>query len=194
MSFLNPQSKEINCKIVYVGPPFSGKSTNLRSICSSVSRGQNGSLVTLTEKEDRTLFFDFLPLSLGKIKGFNIRLHLYTVPGQTQFDASRKIILKGVDGVVFVADSQVDRLENNLESWRNLRQLLAEVDSDFKTVPMVVQLNKRDLDPIVPVPEMTRALDGRQAPHLESIATKGKGVMETLQVVARQVLRGLKKS
>lgn len=191
MSFINPNAKEINCKIVYYGPPFSGKTTNLRQVFAKVSE-EGFKIVSLTAPTDRTLFFDFLPLSLGKVKGYNIRLHLYTVPGQPQLDASRKIILKGVDGVVFVADSQVEKLEGNLQSWKDLGLNLAENGADLKTIPLALQCNKRDLKNIAPLPEMIHLLDGREAPHFEAVAIKGQGVMESLLVVAKQVLKGLK--
>ena len=191
---INPQSKEIVCKVVYYGPPFSGKSTSLRQIYSAAASTSKDQPLTLTEQEDRTLFFDFLPLSLGSVKGYKIRLHLYSVPGQPQFDATRKIILKGVDGVVFVADSQVERLEGNQVSWRNLKTNLRDNDCDFKTLPMVLQINKRDLKGVAPIEAIVQGLDGREVPHMESVALQGKGVMETLNTVAKLVLKGLKKA
>ena len=192
MSFVNPQAKEINCKIVYCGPAFSGKSTNLRQIHEKVAKEARGKFLTITERDDRTLTFDFLPLTLGKIKGYNIRLHLYTVPGQPQFEASRRIILKGVDGVVFVADSQVEKMESDLTCWKDLQRDLRENEVDFKTIPMVLQYNKRDLKEVAPIEELTRLLNGREAPHLESVALRGEGVVESLQLVAKQVLKNLK--
>ncbi|MBI2083568.1 MAG: gliding-motility protein MglA [Deltaproteobacteria bacterium] len=192
MSFINPQTKEVNCKIVYCGPPFSGKTTSLHQIYERVAPAQKSKLVSLAEKEHRTLFFDFLPLSLGEAKGKKLRLHLYTVPGQSQFDASRKMILKGVDGVVFVADSQVERLEATLESWRDLRMNLAELGVDLNKFPIVIQLNKRDLKNIAPLSELKKILPTADGLHVESIATRGEGVMETLQAVAKQVLKNLK--
>lgn len=193
MSFIDPKSKEINGKIVYYGPPFSGKSTNLRQVFAQTAGSSRKDLVSLSKQEDETLFFDFLPLSVGTVKGYKIRLHLYTVPGQSQFEASRKLILKGVDGVVFVADSQVDRLERNWESWRSLQVNLVENDCDPKTIPLAFQCNKRDLKGVAAVAEVARIVDGREAPRFEAVATKGQGVMETLQAVARQVLLNLKK-
>ncbi len=145
MSFINYSSREINCKIVYYGPGLCGKTTNLQFIYQKVDPKTKGKLISLATETERTLFFDFLPLSLGEIRGFKTRFHLYTVPGQVFYDASRKLILKGVDGVVFVADSQVERMEANMESFENLRVNLAEQGYDLNKIPNVVQYNKRDL-------------------------------------------------
>ncbi|MBI2067459.1 MAG: gliding-motility protein MglA [Deltaproteobacteria bacterium] len=191
MSFINPHTKEINCKIVYYGPRLAGKSTNLRQILKKVSSDGRGEIPSLKEEGDESLHFDFLPLILGSIKGYKVRFHLYTLPDQPHLEASRKIILKGVDGVIFVADSRVDQLDRNIESWRNLVAHLAEFDLDIKMLPAVVQLNKRDLKAVIPVSEFKQLFQGIEL--TEGIAKEGTGVMETLQVVARKVLKGLKK-
>src|SRR5712664_1845333 len=149
MTFINYASREINCKIVYYGPGLCGKTTNLQHIFESTAPQARGKLISLATETDRTLFFDFMPLELGTVRGFKTRFHLYTVPGQVFYDASRKLILKGVDGVVFVADSQVERMEANLESFDNLRVNLAEQGYDLDRVPFVVQYNKRDLPNVV---------------------------------------------
>ena len=192
MSFIDPKAKEINCKVVYYGPPFAGKSTNLHQLLAKTAGSSARNLVTLREGEDHTLFFDFLPLSLGSVKGYKIRLHLYTLPGSPQFESSRKLILKGVDGVVFVADSRLEKLEGNLECWRHLQTSLAENDCDLQTIPLTFQCNKRDLKGVAPVSDVAHLLDGRDAPIIEAVAIKGVGVMETLNSVAKQVLKGLK--
>ena len=145
MSFINYSSREINCKIVYYGPGLCGKTTNLQYIYANTNQNAKGKMISLATETERTLFFDFLPLSLGEIRGFKTRFHLYTVPGQVFYDASRKLILKGVDGVVFVADSQVERTEANVESVENLRTNLAEQGYDLDKIPYVIQYNKRDL-------------------------------------------------
>jgi hypothetical protein len=193
MSFINPKAGEINCKLVYYGPPFSGKSTTLRQIYRRTTSESRGQPVSLTEEKDRTLFFDFLPLSLGTVKGYKIRLHLYTVPGQAELASSRRVILKGVDGVVFVADSQVERLEANIESMKDLERNLLEIDSDLASLPIVYQFNKRDLPQVVPAEELKRSLNGRDSLSFESVAIKGEGVMEPLQAIAKQILKELKK-
>ncbi|MBI2982170.1 MAG: gliding-motility protein MglA [Deltaproteobacteria bacterium] len=191
MSFINPQTQEINGKIVYCGPPFSGKTTNLSQIYERLAPGQKGKLVSLAGGENRTLFFDFLPLSLGEAKGKRLRLHLYTVPGQPQLEASRKMILKGVDGVVFVVDSQVDRLEAALESWKDLGSHLRELEIDVTRFPIAVQFNKRDLKNGAPLSELKKLFPTVDGLQFESIAIRGEGVMETLQGVTKQVLKGL---
>ena len=192
MSFINYSSREINCKIVYYGPGLCGKTTNLQFIYTKTNPDLKGKMISLATETERTLFFDFLPLALGQIRGFKTRFHLYTVPGQVFYDASRKLILKGVDGVVFVADSQIERMEANLESLENLRLNLAEQGADIDTTPYVVQYNKRDLPNAAPLDEMQRALNPGNVPEFEACATTGKGVFETLKAVARVVLRDLK--
>jgi signal recognition particle receptor subunit beta len=193
MSFINYSSREINCKIVYYGPGLCGKTTNLHYIYKKTNPDSKGKMISLATETERTLFFDFLPLALGEIRGFKTRFHLYTVPGQVFYDASRKLILKGVDGLVFVADSQVERMEANVESVENLRINLAEQGYNLDAVPYVVQYNKRDLPNAVPVAEMKRALNPRGVPDYEAIASEGNGVFDTLKAIAKQVIMELKK-
>ncbi len=193
MSFINYSSREINCKIVYYGPGLCGKTTNLQYIYKRTNPDQKGKLISLATETERTLFFDFLPLALGDIKGFRIRFHLYTVPGQVFYAASRKLILKGVDGVVFVADSQIERMESNLESLDDLKINLAEQGYDLEKLPYSIQYNKRDLSNVVPVEDMDKLLNLRKVSWFEGVAVTGKGVFETLKAVAKQVLFELKK-
>lgn len=193
MSFINYASREINCKIVYYGPGLCGKTTNLQYIYEKTNPQAKGKLISLATETDRTLFFDFLPLDLGTIRGFKTRFHLYTVPGQVFYDASRKLILKGVDGVVYVADSQEPRMDANIESIRNLEANLQEHGFDLRTIPYVLQLNKRDLPTAVPVGEMLRQLRFKDEPVFEAVAVKGIGVFDTLKACAKQVLIELSK-
>jgi len=193
MSFINYSSREINCKIVYYGPGLCGKTTNLQYVYKKTNPDQKGKLISLATETERTLFFDFLPLALGDIKGFKVRFHLYTVPGQVFYAASRKLILKGVDGVVFVADSQIERMEANIESLDDLRINLAEQGYDLNKLPYTVQYNKRDLPNIAPVESMNKLLNPRNVPYFDGIAVTGPGVFETLKNVAKQVLIELKK-
>jgi signal recognition particle receptor subunit beta len=193
MSFINYSSREINCKIVYYGPGLCGKTTNLQYVYAKTNPEAKGKMISLATETERTLFFDFLPLSLGEIRGFKTRFHLYTVPGQVFYDASRKLILKGVDGVVFVADSQIERMEANLESAENLRVNLAEQGYNLDKLPYVVQLNKRDLPNIATVEELHRLLNPRSVPEFQAVAPTGVGVFDTLKAVAKLVLTELKK-
>jgi signal recognition particle receptor subunit beta len=193
MSFINYSSREINCKIVYYGPGLCGKTTNLQYIYAKTNPEAKGKMISLATETERTLFFDFLPLSLGEIRGFKTRFHLYTVPGQVFYDASRKLILKGVDGVVFVADSQIERTEANLESVENLRTNLAEQGYDLDRVPYVVQYNKRDLPNVATMEELQRLLNPRRVPEFQAVAPTGVGVFDTLKAVAKLVLTELKK-
>jgi mutual gliding-motility protein MglA len=193
VSFINYSSREINCKIVYYGPGLCGKTTNLQYIYKRTNPQQKGKLISLATETERTLFFDFLPLALGDIKGFRIRFHLYTVPGQVFYAASRKLILKGVDGVVFVADSQMERMESNMESFDDLKINLAEQGYELEKLPCTIQHNKRDLPNIVPIEEMNKLLNQRNVQWFEGVAVTGKGVFETLKSVAKQVLFELKK-
>ena len=193
MTFINYAVREINCKIVYYGPGLGGKTTNLQHIYDRTSASSRGKLISLATETERTLFFDFLPLDLGEIRGFKARFHLYTVPGQVFYDASRKLILRGVDGVVLVADSQESRMEANAESIRNLDKNLREQGYDIAAIPYVLQLNKRDLPTAVPVDEMYRRLNIKGEPTFEATATTGAGVFETLKAMARLVLADLRK-
>ncbi len=193
MSFINYSSREINCKIVFYGPGLCGKTTNLQYIYKKTNPDSKGKMISLATETERTLFFDFLPLALGEIRGFKTRFHLYTVPGQVFYDASRKLILKGVDGVVFVADSQIERMEANIESIENLRVNLAEQGYDLDKVPFIIQYNKRDLPNVVPLDEMKKALNPKSVPDFEAVATDGTGVFDTLKAIAKLVIMELKK-
>ncbi len=192
MSFINYASKEINCKIVYYGPGLSGKTSNLQQIYSKTASDAKGKMITLSTETERTIFFDFLPLAIGPIRGFNVRFHLYTVPGQSYYDATRKMILRGVDGLVFVADSSLNRMEENLESLNNLRTNLLDQGHNLTTMPCVIQYNKRDLPNSVSISEMSKVLNSMSAPEFESVATKGVGVFETLKGISKLILLSLK--
>jgi len=194
MSFINHPSKEINCKVVYYGPGLCGKTTNLQYVYNKTSPDAKGKMISLATETERTLFFDFLPLSLGEIRGFKTRFHLYTVPGQVFYDASRKLILRGVDGVVFVADSQLERMEANIESLENLRTNLAEHGYDLSRLPHVVQYNKRDLPNAVPVETLRQALNPGNVPDFEAVAPTGVGVFDTLKSIAKLVLTEIRKA
>lgn len=194
MTFINYASREINCKIVYYGPGLCGKTTNLQYIFDSTAPQAKGKLISLATETDRTLFFDFMPLELGSVRGFKTRFHLYTVPGQVFYDASRKLILKGVDGVVFVADSQEERMDANIESMYNLEENLQSQGYELASLPYVLQLNKRDLPNILTVADLTGELQRKGEPVLEAIASTGEGVFDTLKAVAKQVLTELRKS
>ena len=193
MTFINYASREINCKLVYYGPGLCGKTTNLQYIYDKMIPDSKGKLISLATETDRTLFFDFLPLNLGSIRGFKVRFHLYTVPGQVFYDASRKLILKGVDGIVFVADSQPMRMEANIEAVQNLVRNLADQGYDLKSIPYVLQLNKRDLPKASPMDEMTRLVQYKGEQVLEAVAPDGVGVFETLKALAKLVLIELKR-
>ena len=194
MTFINYVAREINCKIVYYGPGLGGKTTNLQYVYQITSAENKGKLISLATETERTLFFDFLPIDLGQIRGFRTRFHLYTVPGQVFYDSSRKLILKGVDGVVFVADSQEERMDANLESLSNLAENLKEQGFDLAKIPYVLQLNKRDLPSAMPVEELKQQLLIKGEPVIEAVAPQGAGVLTTLKAVARQVLVELRKS
>ena len=193
MTFINYASREINCKIVYYGPGLCGKTTNLQHIYDSTAPQAKGKLISLATETDRTLFFDFMPLELGTVRGFKTRFHLYTVPGQVYYDASRKLILKGVDGVVFVADSQEERMDANIESLYNLEENLQSQGYNLMDIPYVLQLNKRDLPNVTPTDELTAELNRKGEPVFEATASQGVGVFDTLKAVAKQVLTELRK-
>nr|WP_320114212.1 GTPase domain-containing protein [uncultured Desulfuromonas sp.] len=193
MSFINYASREINCKIVYYGPGLCGKTTNLQHVYQKTAPDSKGKMISLATESERTLFFDFLPLALGEVRGFKTRFHLYTVPGQVFYDASRKLILKGVDGVVFVADSQEARMDANIESLENLRENLEEQGYDLDKLPYVVQYNKQDLPNLSPMDELQRFINPTKVPEFKACAMSGVGVFETLKAIAKLVLLDLKK-
>jgi len=192
VSFINYAAREINCKLVYYGPGLCGKTTNLQKIYARTDPGAKGKLISLATESERTLFFDFLPLELGSIRGFKTRFHLYTVPGQVFYDASRKLILKGADGVIFVADSQLERLESNIESLENLETNLRDQGQDLTKLPFVIQYNKRDLPNAVALDDLQAALNPRGVPWFEATAATGAGVFETLKGAAKLILNDLK--
>jgi signal recognition particle receptor subunit beta len=192
LSFINFAAREINCKIVYYGAGLGGKTTNLQVIYQKTADQQKGKMISLATETERTLFFDFLPLDLGSVRGFKTRIHLYTVPGQVFYDASRKLILRGVDGIVFVADSQEQRMDANVEALENLMSNLKEHGYDFNKIPYVLQLNKRDLPNILPIDLLATELRKKNEPIVEAVAFQGVGVFETLKEIAKQVLTELK--
>jgi hypothetical protein len=194
LSFINFAAREINCKIVYYGAGLGGKTTNLQHIYKTTAEQQKGKMISLATETERTLFFDFLPLDLGSVRGFKTRIHLYTVPGQVFYDASRKLILRGVDGIVFVADSQEERMDANIEALDNLMANLKEHGYDFNKIPYVLQLNKRDLPNVLPVEELQKQLNVKGEPVCEAVAITGQGVFDTLKEVAKLVLAELKKN
>ena len=191
MSFINYHSKEINCKIVYCGPGLSGKTTNLQHIYNKTTGELKGNMISLTSENERTLFFDFLPLTIGEINGFNVRFHLYSIPGQNFFETSRKVVLRGVDGIVFVCDSQVEMIEANKEALLALERNLEEEGYDIRKIPMVFQYNKRDLQNITPVPELSKILNPHSREEFEAMAKEGIGVFEALKSVTKMILMEL---
>ena len=192
MSFINENTKEINCKIVYYGPPRCGKSTSLKKIFEQIKQKSKGELISLSTDNNHTLYFDFVPLKLGNIGDYHVRLHLYTVPGEVAYDANRKIISKGVDGVVFVADSQLEKTEANVASLKELKNILEGEGVNWKAVPTVIQYNKRDLPNAVPTTELRGLLNPQKVPDFETIATEGKGVYDVLKAIGTKVLIDLK--
>ena len=191
MSLINYSSREINCKVVYYGPGLGGKTTNIQYVYEKLAPETKGKLVTLATEMDRTLFFDFLPLELGEVKGFKTRFHLYTVPGQVYYNASRKLILRGVDGIVFVADSSESRFDANIEALYNLHDNLKEYDLSLDEIPFVIQWNKRDMPDAIPVDELNKELNPEGYENFEAVAVNGVGVFDTLKCVAKMVLRQL---
>jgi signal recognition particle receptor subunit beta len=192
MSFVNYQTKEINCKIVYYGPGLGGKTTNIQHIYQKTSGGAKSKMISLNTENERTLFFDFLPLNLGEIRGFKTRFHLYTVPGQVFYEASRKLILRGVDGIVFVVDSQVERLEDNIKSFEGLKLNLEDQGYDIDKVPIVFQWNKRDLPNVLSEEDLAKRFNTNKYPSFASVASEGTGVFETLKMISKLVLLNIK--
>ena len=192
MSLINHKAQEINCKIIYYGPGLCGKTTNIQHIYENIRPDQKGKLVKVGSENERTLFFDFLPLAAGEVRGYKTRFHVYSIPGQTFYEVSRHFILKGVDGVVFVVDSAPDRMEANLESFEELQRALDSQGYDIHKLPLVFQYNKRDLPECVPIRELEATFNAMKRPHFEAVASRGEGVMETLQAVSRWVVRELK--
>jgi len=193
MPFINFATKEINCKIVYYGPGLSGKTTNIKWIYEHIKPESRGEMITLATETERTLFFDFVPIEVSNVKGFKVRFHLYTTPGQIIYQASRKLILKGVDGIVFVADSQKERHDANLDTLEDMIDNLRDYDIDVAQIPLVFQYNKRDLPNILPVEKLREDLNRWNRPDFEAVATKGIGVLETFKEITKQVLQTLKK-
>jgi signal recognition particle receptor subunit beta len=192
VSFINYASKEIHCKIVYYGPGMSGKTTNVQYIYEQTQQDRRSKLVTLSTENDRTLFFDFLPLDVGEERGYRTRFHLFSIPGQTFYEISRQFILKGVDGIVFVVDSQTERMEENIASFESLEKSLDKLGYDLGKLPLVLQYNKRDLPGVVPKTELEATFNSVRRPSFEAIANRGMGVMECLQSISQSVLRELK--
>jgi mutual gliding-motility protein MglA len=191
MSMINYASREINCKIVYYGTGLGGKTTNLEYIYTKVNPDTKGKMISLATETERTLFFDFLPIDLGEVRGFKTRFHLYTVPGQVYYNASRRLILKGVDGLVFVADSQASRAEANIESMHNLYENLETYGYDLETIPFAIQYNKRDMPNILQPEELRAQINPMNVPDFEAVAIDGSGVFETLSSVSKLVVEGL---
>ncbi len=192
MSFVNSNAKEVHCKIVYYGPSLGGKTTNIQWVYQQTAHENKSKMKALDQEVERTLFFDFLPLNIGEIRGFKTRFHLYTVPGQIVYDASRKLILKGLDGVIFVADSQEERMEENLQAIKNLERNLEQQGYDIRQIPLVIQYNKRDLPNAMKLQEMRSAINTYNAPDFEAVANEGKGVFESLKTVSKSIIGVLK--
>jgi signal recognition particle receptor subunit beta len=192
MSFVNYHTKEVNCKIVYYGPGLGGKTTNIQYVYKKTSGTSKGKIISLNTENERTIFFDFLPLDLGEVRGFKTRFHLYTVPGQVFYEASRKLILRGVDGIVFVADSQVEKMDANIESLRGLKSNLIEQGYEIEKIPLVMQWNKRDLPNVSPTQDLEERLNEFDVPTFEATATEGIGVFETLKMISKLVLMNLR--
>lgn len=194
MSFINDNTKEINCKVVYYGPAMCGKTTTLKQICNQIKRESKGEMVSINaDEQNRTLYFDFVPLTLGKVKNYTIRLHVYTVPGEVAYKSARKILSKGVDGVVFIADSQLQRMEDNITSLNELKAIVREEDLDWASLPKVIQYNKRDLPGALSITEMQGVLNPVGDAHFETVAITGQGVFDTLKAIGTKVVMGLKK-
>lgn len=191
MALVNYAAREINCKIVYYGTGLGGKTTNLKYIHSQLAPTTRGELISLATETERTLFFDFLPLDLGSVQGFKTRFSLYTVPGQVEYNASRKLILNGVDGIIFVADSDVMRSKDNVESLQNMVDNLREYSLTLDSIPWVLQYNKRDLANAMPIDRMERELNPQAVPSFEAVASEGLGVFATLKAISKLILNRL---
>ena len=192
MSLVNPETKEIICQIVYYGPSLGGKTTNVQRIFHETSEEQDGKLEALNAETERTLFYDFLPLDVGEIRGYRVRFHVFSVPGQVVYDASRKLIMKMLDGIIFVADSQKERMEENINSLRNLEVNLKQQGLDITEIPLVIQYNKRDLPNAMSIDEMRKELNKYNAPEFEATAQDGKGVFESLNSLSKSIITVLK--
>lgn len=192
MSFINANAKEIHCKVVYYGPSLGGKTTNIQWVYNQTSSDQKSKLNALETDIERTLFYDFLPLDIGEIRGFKTKFHVYSVPGQVIYDASRKLILKGLDGVIFVADSQIERMEENLESLRNLERNLEQQGYNIREIPLVMQYNKRDLPNVASISELRTSLNAFNAPDFEACAAEGKGVFESFKTLSKSIINVLR--
>lgn len=192
MSLVNPDTKEIICKIVYYGPSLGGKTTNVQWIYHETSPEGQGKLEALDAETERTLFYDFLPLDVGDVRGYKVRFHVFSVPGQVVYDASRKLIMKMLDGIIFVADSQKERMEENINSLRNLEVNLQQQGMDITEIPLVIQYNKRDLPNAMSIEEMRKELNKYNAPEFEAVAQEGKGVFESLNSVSKSIITVLK--
>ena len=188
MASINYAFKEISCKIVYYGPGLSGKTTNLQYVHQKIPPQTRGDLISLATDQDRTLYFDFLPVNIGRVHGFSTKFQLYTVPGQVYYNATRKLVLRGVDGLVFVADSQKSKMDENLESYQNLVENLIEYGYNINKMMLVLQYNKRDLTPIIPVEDLQKALNPQDLPFYEAVAVRGVGVFDTLKCISKMVL------
>ena len=194
MAFINEKDREINCKIVFFGPPLSGKSTSLRHIHSQMTHDGKGDSSVMIDEEDRTLYFDFAPVSLGKIKNYDVRMHLYTVPGQHAYEQSRRLISKGVDGIVFVADSALEMVEGNILSLKELKKIADANGLEWGSLPKVFQYNKRDLDNAVPILELHNMLNSNGDPEFETTAIKGLGLFDVIAAISEKVLLNLKEN
>lgn len=194
MSFINFQSKEVNCKIVYFGTGMSGKTTNIQYIYQKTAPMGKSSMIDFGSENDRTLFFDFLPLEVGDVNGFNVRFHLYSAPGQPFYEDGRKMLFRGIDGIVFVVDSQVEKIESNIESFVEMEKLLLENGVNPNTIPIIFQWNKRDLPNIVSIEELNQRFNKRNGISMECIANTGEGVFETLTTLSKLIMTNLKGS
>lgn len=193
MALIKYATREITCKIVYYGPGRSGKTTNLQYLYSRISKDRRGEMISLATSQERTLFFDFLPLNLGDIFGFLTSFQLYTVPGQVYYNSTRKLVLQGADGIVFVADSQEWRMEDNIHSFKNLEKNLRDNGYDIKSVPLVIQYNKRDLQDVTKIEDIRKGLNSINVPDIPTSALKGEGIIDTFRLVGNEVLKDLRK-